>query len=194
MKKLTTKIIAGKYRGKTISLADITVTRSTKSIMREAVFNTLQGEVADAYFVEVFGGSGTMGIEAISRGATQAYFLEKDRNSFFCIKQNLDALDIENARVHNVDSFEFFGELLDMLPTSKKRIFYFDPPFNIRENMENIYERCFTLIEKITPNMWDIVVIEHITDYDIPDAIGKFALAKRKKFGKSSVSYYLPQS
>ena len=115
MKQLSTKIIAGKFKGKNITLADIAVTRSTKNIIRESVFNALQGEVADSIFVEVFAGSGSIGIEALSRGAEFVYFLEKDRNSYMCIQKNLDALDVDNARVYNVDSFEYYGELLKTL-------------------------------------------------------------------------------
>lgn len=191
-KQLTTKIIAGKYKGKSIGLADLAVTRSTKSIMREAVFNTLQADVVDSMFIEIFGGSGTMGIEALSRGARDAVFLERDKNSYARIKQNLDFLDAENARVYNVDSFVFFDELLDRVKDEKKRIFYFDPPFNIRDNMQDVYEKCLALMVKIKPDKWDILIIEHMTSYELPKTIGKFELAKAKKFGKSSVSYYLP--
>ncbi|MCI4399550.1 MAG: 16S rRNA (guanine(966)-N(2))-methyltransferase RsmD [Campylobacteraceae bacterium] len=189
-KKLTTKIIAGKYKGKTIALADISVTRSTKSIIRESVFNTLQGEIENAVFVEVFAGSGTMGIEALSRKAAFVHFLEKNRNSYFCIQDNLDSLNAENARVYNVDSFEYFPNLLNSLQKEEKRIFYFDPPFSIRENMDGIYEDTIDLIKQIRPKQLDIVVVEYMTGYELPSKIGSFGLQKSKKFGKSSVAYY----
>lgn len=189
-KKLTTKIIAGKYKGKTITLADISVTRSTKSIIRESVFNTLQGEIEGAVFVEVFAGSGTMGIEALSRGAGFVHFLEKNRNSYYCIQDNLDSLDAENARAYNVDSFEYFPNLLNSLQKEEKRIFYFDPPFSIRENMDGIYEETIGLIKQIRPKRLDIVAVEYMTGYELPDKIGSFSLQKSKKFGKSSVAYY----
>jgi 16S rRNA (guanine966-N2)-methyltransferase len=190
MKKLTTKIIAGSFKGKIIELADIAVTRSTKSIIRESVFNALQGEVADAFFVEVFAGSGTIGIEAISRGAAFVYFLEKDRSSYRCIQKNLDDLGVGNAKVFNVDSFEFFPELLNSLDKKEKRIFYFDPPFSIRENMEDIYENCISLIKKIEPKPLDIVAVEYMTGHELPPQIGAFSVVKTKKFGKSSIAYY----
>ncbi len=190
MKQLSTKIIAGKFKGKNITLADIAVTRSTKNIIRESVFNALQGEVADSVFIEVFAGSGSIGIEALSRGAEFVYFLEKDRNSYMCIQKNLDALDVDNARVYNVDSFEYFGELLKTLGKKEKRIFYFDPPFSIRENMENIYEECISLIEGIEPKQMDIVAVEYMTGHELPKKIGSFIEQKSKKFGKSSVAYY----
>lgn len=191
MKKLVAKIIAGKFKGKSIELADLAVTRSSKNIIREAVFNALQGEVEDSAFVEVFAGSGTIGIEALSRGAKFVHFLEKDKNSYKCIQNNLDALDVENARTHNVDSFEYFRDLLNALEKFDKRIFYFDPPFSIRENMENIYEDCFSLIAGIRPKPLDIVVIEYMSGYEVPQTINSFTLQKTKKFGKSSVAYYV---
>ncbi len=189
-KQLSTKIIAGELKGKTIFLADLAVTRSTKNIIRESVFNALQGEVDAAVFVEVFAGSGTMGIEALSRGAEFVYFLEKDKDSYRCIQKNLEMLGIQNARVYNVDSFEFFPELLTSLAKKEKRIFYFDPPFAIRKNMEDIYENCISLIYAIDPKPLDIVVVEYMTGYELPSKIGAFTQVKSKKFGKSSVAYY----
>jgi 16S rRNA (guanine966-N2)-methyltransferase len=189
-KQLTTKIVAGEFKGKTIFLADIAVTRSTKNIIRESVFNALQGEVGGAVFVEVFAGSGSIGIEALSRGAEFVYFLEKDRNSYHCIQKNLEMLSIQNARVYNVDSFEFFPELLGTLSKKEKRIFYFDPPFSIRENMEDIYENCLSLINAIEPKPLDIVAVEYMTGHELPEKIGAFNKVKSKKFGKTSIAYY----
>ncbi len=189
-KQLSTKIIAGEFKGKTILLADIAVTRSSKSIIRESVFNALQGETAASIFVEVFAGSGTVGIEALSRGAEFVYFLEKDRDSYRCVQKNLETLGVQNARVYNVDSFEFFPELLTTLAKKEKRIFYFDPPFSIRENMEGIYDSCVALIADIDPKPLDIVVVEYMTGHELPAKIGSFNQVKTKKFGKSSLAYY----
>ena len=100
------KIIAGKFKGKILPLSDKNVTRSTKSITRESVFNTLQGEVIGSFFVEVFGGSGTIGIEALSRGASEVVFMERDKNSYETIKSNLASLGVENGKVFNVDSLD----------------------------------------------------------------------------------------
>lgn len=189
-KELSVKILSGKYRGKSIYLADLSVTRSTKSIIREAVFNTLQGEICGTVFVEVFAGSGTVGIEALSRGAKTVYFLERDRESYRCIQKNLDLLGVQNGVVKNVDSFEFFGELLQSLSDEEKRIFYFDPPFEFRENMSGIYDKCEDLIASIPPKKLDIVVIEHMSGYEPKEKIGNFLLQKTKKYGKSSLAYY----
>lgn len=184
------KVIAGKFKGKVLALSDKTVTRSTKGITRESVFNTLQGEVIGSFFVEVFGGSGTIGIEAISRGASEVVFLEKDKNSYETIKANLAALGVQNGKVFNVDSFDFFDDILGTLPTDKRKIFYFDPPFDIREGMAGIYEKCIKLVEKIKPMPLDIVIFEHMTTFVPHEKISNFSLVKTKKFGKTSISYY----
>lgn len=184
------KIIAGKFKGKILSLSDKNVTRSTKNITRESVFNTLQGEVIGSFFVEVFGGSGTIGIEALSRGASEVVFMERDKNSYETIKSNLASLGVENGKVFNVDSFNFFEDILNTLPKEKRRIFYFDPPFDIREGMSGIYEKCIKLVEKIKSTPLDIVIFEHISTFVPPASISGFSLAKTKKFGKTSISYY----
>ena len=75
---METKIIGGKYKGKKIKLPPLSVTRSSKSILRESLFNTLQQDIAGKNLVEVFAGSGSIGLEAISRGAKKVFFIEKN--------------------------------------------------------------------------------------------------------------------
>jgi 16S rRNA (guanine966-N2)-methyltransferase len=94
------KIIAGKHRGKKLYMANKETTRSSKNILKESVFNTLQFEVVDSIFVEVFAGTGSIGLEALSRGAKFAYFLEKDPHSFKVLEHNIKACkEEENSEV-----------------------------------------------------------------------------------------------
>ncbi|MBD3797895.1 MAG: RsmD family RNA methyltransferase, partial [Campylobacterales bacterium] len=79
--KFTKKIIAGKYKGKVLELPSKTTTRSSKAIVLESFFNTLQFDVIESNFVEVFSGSGSIGLEALSRGAKKIYFMEKDTDA-----------------------------------------------------------------------------------------------------------------
>jgi len=80
MKTLTTRIIAGKYKGKTLELPPLDTTRSSKSILKESFFNVIQYDIIDTIFVEAFGGSGSVGLEALSRGASHIYFSEIDKD------------------------------------------------------------------------------------------------------------------
>ena len=190
--KLVTKIIAGKLKGRNIELPSLEVTRSSKTVLRESLFNTLQFDVIDATLVEVFAGSGSIGIEAISRGAKNIYFLEKDSNSFKVLKNNIKSLNILNARAILGDSFERLSEVINELKEDKiEAYFYFDPPFSYRNGMNDIYEKSLKLIKSIPTEIIKEVIIEHMSFLDLPKELGELKLKKKKKFGKSSISYYI---
>ncbi len=188
MQKFTFTIIAGKYKGKKLSLPSLKTTRSTKTIIRESFFNTIQQNIIDNSFVEVFGGSGSIGLEAISRGAKKSYFIEIDREAFNYLRENCKKIDINRTEVIEGDSFKEFPKLLPNLP--KETIFYFDPPFEIREGMENIYLKTKELIKKIPKEKAFLIAIEHRSKIEFENKIGEFSKIKTKKFGKSSISYY----
>lgn len=188
VKPLFTTITAGKYKGKKLSLPSLESTRSTKSILKGSLFDTLQYDIVDEVFVEVFGGSGSMGLEALSRGAKHAYFIEKDKDAFSILKSNCKIIDAEHTTPVLGDSFKVFPELLRSL--TSKAYFYFDPPFSIRDGMEDVYDKVLHLISAIPLDKTHFVVIEHMSELILPDSIGSFHLQKTKKFGKSSLSYY----
>jgi len=183
-----TAISAGKYKGKRLKLPSLDSTRSTKRILKESFFNTIQFEIIDELFVEVFGGSGSVGLEALSRGAKHAYFIEKDKKAFEILRQNCILIDKEKTTCINADSFNYFDTLLKTL--THKSYFYFDPPFSIRDGMGDVYENVYRLIENIPQEKVKLIAIEHMSSHKLPKNIGKYQQKKTKKFGKSSLSYY----
>jgi len=189
---LKTKIIAGKFKGKSIEIPDIDTTRSSKSILKESFFNTLQNEVMDRNFVEVFAGSGSIGLEALSRGARRCFFIEKNSIAFNTLKKNIYTLESsEQCEIFLGDSFKKFDMVIEIIQKSDtKTYFYFDPPFSIREGMDDIYQKTLLLIAKIEPKNCAMVIIEHMSDLKLPNEIGEVILAKQKRFGKSTLSYY----
>ena len=86
------RITAGKFKGNLINT--LPTLRPAMELVHKAVFDVLNDKVVGANFLELFAGSGAIGIEAISRGATQVLFVEKDRNHYNLIKQNLNKLII----------------------------------------------------------------------------------------------------
>jgi 16S rRNA (guanine(966)-N(2))-methyltransferase RsmD len=194
MEKGNIKIIGGKYRGKKLYMGDKETTRSTKQILKESVFNTLQWEVPDSTWVEVFSGVGSIALEAISRGAKKAYLLEKDPQAIQVLKQNINSLKPEDAEKCEIifgDSFETIWDVIDKLKRDKdKAFFYFDPPFAIREGYEDIYEKVQDLIKKLPKINVEKIIIEHQSDYEFPEYLAKYKKIKTKKFGKSAVTYY----
>ena len=189
--KPTTKIIAGKYKGKVLELPSLDVTRSSKARLKESLFNVLQFDIIDKIFIESFAGSGSIGLEAISRGAKSAYFVELDRNSYQILLKNCKAVDIEKCQTVQGNTFVQTPLFVDFLRNSKNEIvLYVDPPFDYREGMDDIYKKSFTMIENIDVDNIYIIIVEHVSTLEMPEVLGRFSLNKTKKFGKSALSYY----
>jgi 16S rRNA (guanine966-N2)-methyltransferase len=194
IKLFTTMITAGRYKGKKIEIPDIFTTRSSKSILRESLFNTLQFDIIDKNFVEVFAGSGSVGLEALSRGAADAYFIEYNKTAFRSLENNAKAIDPAHAHLFFGDSFEKFETVYGIVKRSDvKSYFYFDPPFATRDGMDEIYDKTLALIKHIEPEVCEMVIIEHMTKLDMPETIGALQKHKKKKFGRSTLTYYRPK-
>ncbi|WP_323593676.1 16S rRNA (guanine(966)-N(2))-methyltransferase RsmD [Aliarcobacter butzleri] len=189
--KPTTKIIAGVYKGKVLELPSLDVTRSSKSALKESVFNVLQFDIIDKIFIESFAGSGSIGLEAISRGAKRSYFIELDKNSYSILVRNCKSIDIEKCQTIQGNAFVQTPLILDFMKNSKDEIIlYVDPPFDYREGMDDIYEKSFHMIENIQADNIFMIIIEHVSKLEVPQTLGKFSLDKTRKFGKSSLSYF----
>lgn len=189
--KPTTKIIAGTYKGKILELPSLDVTRSSKARLKESLFNVVQFDIIDKLFIEAFAGSGSIGLEAISRGAKRAYFIELDKESYKILTKNCKNIDASRCQMHLGDTFVQTPMLIESLKNSSNElIVYIDPPFDYRDGMEEIYQKSFKMVETIQNENIFMVIIEHVSSLELPDVLGKFALNKTKKFGKSSLSYY----
>lgn len=209
--KITTiKIIAGRFRGKILNARILPTTRPTKAIVKESVFNTIAPILRGKIFVEVFAGYGSMGFEALSRGAEKVVFLEKDKMAFSILQKNIALFEGESHKIlaKNVDSFEILGSILG---ESKSAIFYFDPPFggngefykrilkilegaqdcaNIAESTKNIAESTQNISHESQNLPQKILIFEHASAFKMPDFIAHFPRQKYKKFGKTAISYY----
>jgi len=189
--KPTTKIIAGAYKGKVLSLPSLDVTRSSKAVLKESVFNVLQFDIIDKIFIESFAGSGSIGLEAISRGAKRAYFIELDKKSYSILVKNCKSINIEKCQTIQGNAFVQTPLILEFLKNSKEEvILYVDPPFDYRDGMEDIYDKSFRMIENIENSNIFKIIIEHESKLEVPKILGKFSLEKTRKFGKSSLSYF----
>jgi 16S rRNA (guanine(966)-N(2))-methyltransferase RsmD len=185
---LYTAISSGKYKGKKLLLPPLSSTRSTKSILKGSYFDTIQFDIVDSNFLELFGGSGSMGLEALSRGAKRAYFVEIDTLSYKILKDNCDLVDSKATTIYYGDSFKLYSSIIGQFRSDS--YIYIDPPFNIRKDMEEIYDRCLELIKNTPKTYIKLLTIEHISSVKFPKTIGDFQLKQVKKFGKSSLSHY----
>jgi len=191
IKVFTVAINAGTHKGKKIEIPDIFTTRSSKGILKESLFNTLQFDIIDKNFVEVFAGSGSIGLEALSRGAAQCYFMEYNKTAFYCLEKNIKTIDSSKCHAFYGDSFENFSTVYNIVKKSdQKTYFYFDPPFSTRDGMDDIYDKTISLIKSIAPEVCEMIIVEHMSNLEMPEHIEHFSLQKRKKFGRSTMTYY----
>jgi len=189
--RVTKKIVAGKYKGKLLHLPSKTTTRSSKNIVLESFFNTIQFEIVDANFVEVFSGSGSIGLEALSRGAKKLFFMEQDRDALKVLQENISQTDPKACEVFRGDSFENIKAVIKRLKDlNEEAYFYIDPPFSIREGMEEIYQKTLHLIISLPKDLVKLIIIEHMTGLELDDNLGAFHKLKSKKFGNTTLTYY----
>jgi len=189
--RYTFSIMGGRYKGKRLQMPATSGTRPTKSIIRGSLFDTLQNSIIDTLFVEVFGGSGSVGLEALSRGARKVWFLEREREALRTLEQNCALLDARRTELLRGDSFSLYPSLMQRLAEEGQAAFiYLDPPFSIREGMEDIYKKMIRLIETTPPEAVLKIIVEHMSKLSLPEAIGPYRRGKSKKFGKSALTYY----
>ncbi len=192
LKPLYNHIIAGKYKGAKIKLPSLQTTRSSKSILKESFFNVVSYDIIDKIFIECFAGSGSIGLEAISRGAKRCYFIEKDKQSFDTLKQNCQNIDDVKSLLVYGDSFDKTPQILDRYNNQDESlILYIDPPFPIFEDTHDIYEKLFDMLKQIKNQNISLIVFECQSSYPMPKNIGRWTTNKTKKFGRSSLVYYV---
>ena len=192
MKKLTTRIIAGKYKGKSLELPSLDSTRSSKSILKESFFNVLQYNIIDVVFIEAFGGSGSIGLEALSRGAKEVIFVEIDRLAYKTLHKNIQCIDASSCTALLGDTFEILPNIINTQLKNNKTeiILYIDPPFDYREAMGEIYLQTFKMIKNFNNDNIILLAVEHKSELEMTQSIGSFEKYKSKKFGNSSLTYY----
>lgn len=189
MKPLYTLVSTGIYKGKKILLPSLSTTRSTKNIVKQSVFNSIRYDLPNRCFIEVFGGSAAMAIEALSNYAKSAYAIEIDKKAFEILSKN--AKDFNNLKIFNADSFEILPKIInDNTIQNDEIILYLDPPFDIRDGFENIYKKLVNLICSLNSDKIFKILIEFNSDIKLEDEIGNFYSHKTKKFGSTSIKIY----
>lgn len=191
MKNNTKKIVSGKFKNKILKLPSKATTRSSKAIVLESFFNTIQFDIIDATFVELFSGSGSIGLEALSRGAKKILFMERDQEAIKVLRQNIAQTDPLACEVYGGDTFSNIGGVVKSLQKrGEEAYFYIDPPFSVREGMEDIYDKTMDMIASLPKEVVKLIIIEHMSGLEIAQNLGSFHLKKSKKFGNTTLTYF----
>jgi 16S rRNA (guanine(966)-N(2))-methyltransferase RsmD len=171
------RIIAGEFRSRRLKSIPGAATRPTTDRLRETLFDILGPRIAGATFLDVYAGTGAVGIEALSRGAAHAFFLERHRKALEAIRQNLASLGIEpRATV-------VAGPVLVTLPKQHADIVFLDPPYDL----EREYAAVLELLGETPPT---IVVVQHSVRQPLADVCGVLRRARIVKQGDNALSFY----
>jgi len=141
---MTLRIAGGSFRGRILQSPKSRTTRPTLGAVRTAVFNICQTRIEDALFLDLFAGSGAMGLEALSRGAKSALFIDRDQEAISCIVKNIESLGVEDK------TLVLKGDALSHLRRLNKKfgIIYIDPPYVTNRNQANaLIDQCIETIE-----------------------------------------------
>jgi 16S rRNA (guanine966-N2)-methyltransferase len=118
-------VIGGRFKGRRLKSPKGEATRPTKAIVRKAVFDICQGQIEGSSFLDLFAGTGAMGLEALSRGASHATFVDRDLQAISSLKENIAALNVQKeCRVIKGDVLLLMKSLKDSFD-----IIYVDPPY-----------------------------------------------------------------
>lgn len=174
------RVISGKYKGKKLIGFDIMGTRPTMDRVKESLFGMIQNNIRDSVVLDLFAGSGSLGIEAISNGAHTCYFVDKNQELIKIIKQNTSTI---NEKVNILKSD--YKSALEQYKNNniKFDLIFLDPPYQI-----NLINDCLNKIyEYKLLNENGIIVCEYDNENINND---NFELIKYKKYGSKNIKIY----
>ena len=174
------RVITGSARGRRLETPSGDDVRPTTDSVKESVFSIIQFYVEGGVFLDAFAGTGQMGIEALSRGASRAYFLDSSKSSMRVIKKNIELCGFEKNSIALItDSISFMqrtGERFDMV--------FLDPPY-----AAGLLLNALDAAAGITKHS-GVIVCEHPREEELPEMVGNFRLKKNYRYGKIMLSVY----
>ncbi|MGH9899563.1 MAG: 16S rRNA (guanine(966)-N(2))-methyltransferase RsmD [Pyrinomonadaceae bacterium] len=179
------RIIAGQYRGKRLKSPSGKLVRPTSDRTRETLFNVLSPGISDTCFLDLCAGTGAVGIEALSRGASFVTFVDCSRKMCALIEENLDSCQVpeEMTRVIMSDANSYLKRLNKEDP--RLDLIFFDPPY------DTDYSPTLRAIESGKYLAGDgVLIVEHYHKKALPDEVGSIRRWRMIKVGDACLSFY----
>jgi 16S rRNA (guanine966-N2)-methyltransferase len=179
------RIIGGALRGKKLMPLRGTNIRPTADLVRESIFNILADRVEGAVVLDLFAGTGSLGIEALSRGAVSATFIDNARQAIETVSKNIGACQlVEKSHVFKKDILRGLGflkktgQMFDLV--------FMDPPYK----KDCILETLGLLEQCACVPVNTCVIAEHSAGENLPDEVARFRRSDKRKYGNTLVSFY----
>lgn len=180
-------IIAGSLKGQRLVTPRGHRTRPTADQVRIALMDTLMPRLPGARFLDLFAGAGGVGLEALSRGAARAVFVEQDAGAVTALQLNVATLRVKSAtRVLRADA----GRALNRLAAEGERfeLIFLDPPYDaglVEKTLARLGDGALTTADTI-------VVAQHFTKRPPPDILGTLAAFRTRRFGETTLTFFRP--
>ncbi len=174
------RVISGQYKRRKLFETSTDKTRSTKDRVKETLFNMLSTRLMQAKTLDLFAGSGALGIEALSRGAERADLIENDKEAFSVMRKNIETLKISDANLYYQNAFTFLTST-----TNTYDVIILDPPYHT-----DYLDKALTLIaeRKLLQSGGVMVSLSHKTKaIALPDAI---SVVKERIEGITTITFY----
>lgn len=179
------RVIGGLAKGRKLKSVKGMTTRPTADRVKEALFNILQGEIEESNFLDLYAGTGNIGIEALSRGAKIAVFIDEDRQAINVLKENLSLIGLEEkGEVYQQDVLRALRIL------GKKRLLFdlifLDPPY--RHGLEEKTLFAISANNLLLPQ--GLVIVEHLDKNILPLKVDALELVRKERYGDTAISFY----
>jgi 16S rRNA (guanine966-N2)-methyltransferase len=179
------RIIAGAYKGRNLKSPPSMNVRPTSDRLRETLFNVIAPRIQDTRFLDLCAGSGAVGIEALSRGASHATFVDRSRRSCALIEANLELCRVpeEQHVIYCSEAYEFLRQTAG----PAWDIVYFDPPY------KQDYLKTLEFLGKNAARLLvhdGLLIVEHHHKNVLPEMIGELRRKRVLKQGDSALSFF----
>ncbi|WP_223700343.1 16S rRNA (guanine(966)-N(2))-methyltransferase RsmD [Sutcliffiella deserti] len=179
------RVVSGKLKGRQLKAVPGMNTRPTTDKVKESVFNIIGPYFDGGLALDLFGGSGSLGIEALSRGIDKVIFVDKDGKAIQTIKQNIEAFNLESSvEIYRNDAARALNAL------QKREVAFdlilLDPPYK-RHQLEDLIHKIsdYQLLSKE-----GLIMAEHSKEVELPVDLGTFTRTKQEHYGLTVISVY----
>jgi 16S rRNA (guanine(966)-N(2))-methyltransferase RsmD len=182
------RIISGTAKGMRLKTLPGTITRPITDRVKENLFNIIGFDIIGSYFLDMFGGSGSVGIESLSRGAAYAEFIEVNAKAYAVLQDNLSKSRLgDKAKLINADAFRYLRQ---------KDLEQFDYIFIAPPQYHGLWKDALILVDNtpalLNEGAWVIVQIDPIEDEEID--LDNLSLFDKRKYGSTVLNFYSPKT
>ena len=179
------RVVAGERKGMPLKAIPGNTTRPTTDKVKESIFNIIGPFFDGGIALDLFAGSGGLGIEALSRGAEHALFIEKDFKAFQVLKENIQKCRYEEcSELFRIDAKRAVKALLKR--DIELKYVFLDPPYHLKE----YYDLVQILVEHDKIQKDGIILCEHAKEVELPHNFNEFTLQRQEIYGGTIISVY----